>query len=370
MSEAYICDAIRTLIGRFGGALSSVRADDLAALPIKALMARNPRADWQAVDDVIVGCANQAGEDNRIIPAWRFCWRGCRRTFQVRPSTACAGPIWTRWVRLRRLAVRATIGWRFINPAMKAAYDIDSMPETAENVAREWRVSCQAQDKFALRSQQKVDAAQANGRLASEIVPVTVKGKNGDMVVSADEHPRADTTLEALARLKPVVRADGTVTAGNASGVNDGAAALLIASEAMAKIHGLTPRARILAMAPRIMGVGPVSVAQKLLVLGGITMNQIDVIELNEAFASQSIAVLRRLSLSDDHGSVNRNSGAVALCCSRRTHYAHRRGGGAPHRQPLRDGLHVPRRRPGYRAAAGACVTRDRAFQNYQEDIA
>ncbi|WP_234729425.1 3-oxoadipyl-CoA thiolase [Acidocella facilis] len=354
MTDAFICDAIRTPIGRFSGALSSVRADDLAALPVRALMERNPHVDWQAVDDVILGCANQAGEDNRNIARMALLLAGlpkevpgstvnrlCGSGLDAVGSAARAiragdaqlmiaggaesmsrapyvmGKADTAFARGQKIE-DTTIGWRFVNPAMKAAYGVDSMPETGENVAQEWNVSRVAQDEFALRSQLKAAAAQANGRLAAEIVPVTIKGKKGETVVSADEHPRADTTLEALAKLKPVVRADGTVTAGNASGVNDGAAALLIASELAAKTHGLTPRARIVAMAaagvaPRVMGVGPVPAAKKLLALGGISMDQLDVIELNEAFASQAIAVLRDLGLAADDPRVNRNGGAIAL---------------------------------------------------------
>lgn len=355
MTEAFICDAIRTPIGRFGGALSSVRADDLAALPLKALVDRNKHVDWQAADDVILGCANQAGEDNRNIARMALLLAGLPK--EVPGSTInrlCGSGLDALGSAAR--AIRAgdaqlmiaggaesmsrapyvmgkadaafsrgqkiedtTIGWRFVNPAMKAAYGVDSMPETGENVAQEWKISREAQDEFALNSQRKAAAAQANGRLAAEIIPVAIAQKKGDpILVTQDEHPRADTTLEALAKLKPVVRADGTVTAGNASGVNDGAAALLIASEAAARTHGLTPRARIVAMAaagvaPRVMGVGPVPAARKLLALGGITISQLDVIELNEAFASQAIAVLGDLGLSADDERVNRNGGAIAL---------------------------------------------------------
>ena len=354
MAEAFLCDAIRTPIGRFGGTLAAVRADDLAAIPIKALAERNAHVDWQAVDDVILGCANQAGEDNRNVARMATLLAGLPK--EISGSTVnrlCGSGLDA--VGLAARAIRSgdaqlmiaggvesmsrapyvmgkadtafsrgqkiedtTIGWRFVNPAMKAAYGVDSMPETGENVAQEWGVSREDQDAFAVRSQEKAAAAQANGRLAAEIVPVTIPQKKGDAIVFAhDEHPRT-TTLEALAKLKPVVRPDGTVTAGNASGVNDGAAALLIASEAAAKANGLTHRARIVAMAaagvaPRVMGVGPVPAARKLLALGGLTMDQLDVIELNEAFASQGLAVMRRLGLPDDAEHVNPNGGAIAL---------------------------------------------------------
>ncbi|MCP3731157.1 3-oxoadipyl-CoA thiolase [Sphingomonas sp. MG17] len=354
MTDAFICDAIRTPIGRFGGALASVRTDDLAAVPIRALAERNPQVDWQSVDDVILGCANQAGEDNRNVARMATLLAGLPE--QVSGSTVnrlCGSGLDA--VGLAARAVRSgdaqlmiaggvesmsrapyvmgkadsafsrgqkledtTIGWRFVNPALKAAYGVDSMPETGENVAQEWRVSREDQDRFALASQQKAAAAQASGRLAREIVPVTIAQKKGDPIVfAADEHPRA-TTWDALAKLKPVVRPDGTVTAGNASGVNDGAAAMLIASEAAASGNGLTPRARIVAMAaagvaPRVMGIGPVPAAQKLLKLAGLTAGQVDVFELNEAFASQGIAVLRDLGLAQDDPRVNRNGGAIAL---------------------------------------------------------
>ncbi len=354
MADAFICDAIRTPIGRFGGALATVRADDLAAIPIRALAERNPKVDWQAVDDVILGCANQAGEDNRNVARMATLLAGLPK--EVSASTVnrlCGSGLDA--VGLAARAIRAgdaqlmiaggvesmsrapyvmgkaetafsrgqkiedtSIGWRFINPAMKAAYGVDSMPETGENVAQEWRVSRADQDAFALASQQKAAAAQENGRLAAEIVPVTIPQKKGEPVIFAqDEHPRA-TTLEALAKLKPVVSPDGTVTAGNASGINDGAAAMLIASEEAAKANGLTPRARIVAMAaagvaPRVMGIGPVLAARKLLMLGGLSIGQLDVIELNEAFASQAIAVLRDLGIQPDDERVNRNGGAIAL---------------------------------------------------------
>ena len=354
MADAFLCDAIRTPIGRFGGALSSVRADDLGAVPIRALMDRNAGVDWQAVDDVIFGCANQAGEDNRNVARMALLLAGLPK--EVPGSTVnrlCGSGLDA--VGLAARAIRAgdadlvvaggvesmsrspyvlgkaetpfgrgqqiedtTVGWRFVNPLMKEKYGVDSMPETGENVAQEWQITRERQDRFALRSQEKAAAAQANGRLAAEIVSVAVPQKKGDPVIfDRDEHPRA-TSLEKLAALKPVVRADGTVTAGNASGINDGAAALLVASEKAAQSQGLTPRARILAMAaagvaPRVMGVGPVPAARKLLALAGVTLDQVDVIELNEAFASQAIAVLQDLGLEDDDPRVNRNGGAIAL---------------------------------------------------------
>jgi acetyl-CoA acyltransferase len=355
MSTAFICAAIRTPIGRFGGALAAVRTDDLATVPIKALVAHNPGVDWQAVDDVILGCANQAGEDNRNVARMalllaglpkevpgstinRLCGSGldavgsAARAIRAGDATLMIaggvesmsrapfvmGKADAAFSRSQRIE-DTTIGWRFMNPAMKAAYGVDSMPETGENVAQDWGVSREDQDVFALRSQQKAAAAQANGRFAAEIAPVTIPQRKGDaLVVDKDEHLRPDTTLAALAKLKPVVRPDGTVTAGNASGVNDGAAAMLVASEAAAKAHGLTPRARIVAMAaagvaPRVMGVGPVPAARKLLTLGGLRLDELDVIELNEAFASQAIAVLRDLGLQPDDPRVNRNGGAIAL---------------------------------------------------------
>ncbi|MBO9622322.1 MAG: 3-oxoadipyl-CoA thiolase [Sphingomonas sp.] len=354
MTDAFICDAVRTPIGRFGGALAAVRADDLAAVPIRALVERNPGVDWQAVDDAILGCANQAGEDNRNVARMAVLLAGlpeqvpgstvnrlCGSGLDAVGSAARAiragdaqlmiaggvesmsrapyvlGKADAAFARDQKLE-DTTIGWRFINPAMKAAYGVDSMPETGENVARQWGVTREEQDFFALRSQEKAAAAQASGRLAAEIVPVAVPQKKGDPVlVDTDEHPRA-TSLEALARLRPIVRADGTVTAGNASGVNDGAAAMLVASEAAARAHGLAPRARVVAMAaagvaPRVMGIGPVPAAHKLLALGGLTLEQLDVIELNEAFASQAVAVLRDLGLPPDDPRANRNGGAIAL---------------------------------------------------------
>uniref|UniRef100_UPI0035C9BE38 3-oxoadipyl-CoA thiolase n=1 Tax=uncultured Sphingomonas sp. TaxID=158754 RepID=UPI0035C9BE38 len=355
MAEAFLCDAIRTPIGRLNGALSSIRADDLAAIPIRALVERNPHVDWGAVDDTILGCANQAGEDNRNVARMAVLLAGLPETVSgstvnrlcgsgldaigsaaraIRSGDAqlmiaggvesmtrapyVMGKAGAAFDRTQKLE-DTTLGWRFVNPAMRAAYGVDTMPETGETVASEWRVSREEQDRFAFASQVKAAAAQANGRLAAEIVPVTVPQKKGDpLIFAADEHPRT-TSLEALAKLKPVVRADGTVTAGNASGLNDGAAATLIASEAAAARHGLTPRARIVAMAaagvaPRIMGVGPIEAARKLLALGDITIDQLDVIELNEAFASQAIATLRDLDVDPfDDPRVNRNGGAIAL---------------------------------------------------------
>ncbi|EQB31359.1 MULTISPECIES: 3-oxoadipyl-CoA thiolase [Sphingomonadales] len=356
MSDAFICDAIRTPIGRFGGALSTVRADDLAAIPIRALIERNPGVNWQAVDDVLLGCANQAGEDNRNVARMATLLAGlpkevsgstvnrlCGSGLDAVGSAARAiragdaeliiaggvesmsrapyvmGKADTAFSRGQRLE-DTTIGWRFVNPAMKAAYGVDTMPETGENVAQEWGVSREDQDAFALASQRKAVAAQANGRLACEIVSVIIPQKKGDPItVAQDEHPRPNTTLEGLAKLRPIVRPDGTVTAGNASGVNDGAAAMVVASEEAAKRHGLKPRARVVAMAaagvaPRVMGIGPVNAARKLLALGGgLSIDQLDVIELNEAFASQAIAVLRDLGLQPDDERVNRNGGAIAL---------------------------------------------------------
>ena len=354
MADAFLCDAIRTPIGRLNGALSSIRADDLAALPIKALIDRNPGVDWAAIDDTILGCANQSGEDNRnvarmavllaglpeTVPAStinRLCGSGLdaigSAARAIRSGDAefmLAGGVesMTRAPYVMGKAGSAfgrdqtlqdtTLGWRFVNPAMRAAYGVDTMPQTGENVARDWNVSREDQDRFALHSQEKAATAQANGRLAAEIVPVAIPQKKGDPLLFAqDEHPRA-TSLEALAKLRPVVAADGTVTAGNASGLNDGAAAVLVASERAAAKHGLVPRARIVAMAaagvaPRVMGVGPVEAARKLLAIGGITIDQLDVIELNEAFASQAIATLRDLGVDPADPRVNRNGGAIAL---------------------------------------------------------
>lgn len=352
--QAFICDAIRTPFGRYGGSLSQVRADDLAAIPVKALMQRNPDVDWGRVDDTLFGCANQAGEDNRNV---------------ARMATLLAGlPIEVPGATLNRLcgsgldavgsaarAIRAgeaqlmlaggvesmsrapfvmgkadtafsrdaqmydtTIGWRFVNALMKQQYGIDSMPETAENVADDFSISREDQDVFALRSQTLAAAAQASGILAEEITAVVIPQRRGDpLTVDVDEHPRA-TTIEALARLRPFVRSDGTITAGNASGVNDGACALILASEEMAASQGLVPRARVVAMAcagvaPRIMGMGPVPATRKVLAQAGLTLDQMDVIELNEAFAAQGLAVMRELRLADDDPRVNPNGGAIAL---------------------------------------------------------
>ena len=350
----YICDAIRTPIGRYAGSLSSVRADDLGAVPIKALMERNPQVQWDQVDDVIYGCANQAGEDNRNVARMssllaglpqeapgatinRLCGSGMDAIGTAARSIASgendlmiAGGVESmsrapfvmpkaESVFSRSNAVHdTTIGWRFINPLMKQAYGVDSMPETAENVADDFKINRADQDQMALRSQNKAAAAQASGRLAKEITPVVIPQKKGDpIVVTQDEHPRA-TTMEVLGKLKPIVRADGTVTAGNASGVNDGACALLLASEEAAKKHGLKPRAKIIGMAtagvaPRIMGFGPAPASKKLLKRLGLSIDQMDVIELNEAFAAQGLATLRDLGVADDDVRVNPNGGAIAL---------------------------------------------------------
>jgi acetyl-CoA acyltransferase len=352
--QAFICDAIRTPFGRYGGALSSVRADDLGAIPLKALIARNPGVDWAAVADVIFGCANQAGEDNRNVARMsallaglpmevpgstlnRLCGSGldavgsaARAIKSGEATLMIAGGVESmsrapfvmpksESAFSRSNAVHdTTIGWRFVNALMKAQYGVDSMPETAENVATDYGVERAAQDRMALASQLKAVAAQKAGHLAREITPVTIAQRKGDpVVVTQDEHPR-ETSLEALAKLKGVVRADGTVTAGNASGVNDGACALLLADEAGAARHGLTPRARVVAMAtagvaPRVMGIGPAPATQKVLALAGLRLDQIDVIELNEAFAAQGIAVLRQLGLRDDDERVNAWGGAIAL---------------------------------------------------------
>ncbi|MFC7399295.1 3-oxoadipyl-CoA thiolase [Chelatococcus sp. GCM10030263] len=354
MREAYICDFARTPIGRYGGSLSAVRADDLAAHPIRVLKERHAQVDWEALDEVILGCANQAGEDNRNVARMaallaglpvstpgstinRLCGSGldavgtaARAIKAGEADLIIAGGVesMSRAPFVMGKAEAAfqrsaevydtTIGWRFVNPLMKAQYGVDSMPETGENVAAEFQVSRQDQDAFALRSQQRAVRAQETGYFDREIVPITIKGRKGDTVVDRDEHPRADTTLEALAKLKTPFRNPGTVTAGNASGVNDGAGALIIASEEAARKHGLTPRARILAMAsagvpPRIMGIGPVPAVQKLLARTAKSMREIELVELNEAFASQSLAVLRQLGLSDDSEHVNPHGGAVAL---------------------------------------------------------
>jgi len=354
MTDAYICDAIRTPIGRYGGALKDVRADDLGAVPLKALVERNRDVDWTAIDDVIYGCANQAGEDNRNVARMsallaglptavpgttlnRLCGSGMDavgtaaraiKAGEARLMIAGGVESMTRAPFVMGKATSAfarqadiydtTIGWRFVNPLMKQLHGVDSMPETAENVAVDYNISRADQDLFALRSQQKAARAQQDGTLAEEIVSVTIPQKKGDPVVfSRDEHPR-ETSLETLAKLKGVVRPDGSVTAGNASGVNDGAAALLLANEATAKRFGLTPRARVLGIAtagvaPRVMGIGPAPATQKLLARLGMTIDQFDVIELNEAFASQGLAVLRMLGVADDDPRVNPNGGAIAL---------------------------------------------------------
>ena len=354
MNHAFICDAIRTPFGRYGGALSSVRADDLAAVPLKALMARNPQVDWAAVTDVLYGCVNQAGEDNRNVAHMasllaglpleipgatinRLCGSGmdalgtaARAIRAGEAGLMIAGGVesMSRAPFVMPKAEAAfgrnpqifdtTIGWRFVNPLMKNMYGVDAMPETAENVATDYKIEREAQDRMALASQMKAVAAQKAGILAQEITPVTIPQKKGDAVlVDKDEHPR-ETSLEALAKLKGVVRSDGSVTAGNASGVNDGACAILLADEAHAAKHGLTPRARVVGMAtvgvpPRIMGIGPAPATEKVLALTGLKLAQMDVIELNEAFAAQGLAVLRQLGLQDDDPRVNPNGGAIAL---------------------------------------------------------
>lgn len=354
MTDAYICDYIRTPIGRYGGALSAVRADDLGAIPLKALMARNGGVDWEAVDEVIYGCANQAGEDNRNVARMssllaglpvavpgttmnRLCGSGMDAVIAaaraIRAGEAelivaggvesmsrapfVMGKAETAFSRSADI-FDTTIGWRFVNPLMKAQYGIDSMPETAENVAEDFGISREDQDAFALRSQQKAAEAIASGRLAREITPVEIPQRKGDpKVVDTDEHPRA-TSIEALAKLRAPFREGGSVTAGNASGVNDGAAALVIASEAAAKRHGLTPIAKVLGgatagVAPRIMGFGPAPASKKLMARLGLTPEDFAVIELNEAFASQGLATLRDLGIADDDARVNRNGGAIAL---------------------------------------------------------
>jgi acetyl-CoA C-acetyltransferase len=354
MPHAYICDAVRTPFGRYGGALSSVRTDDLGALPIQALMARNPKVDWAAVADVLYGCANQAGEDNRNVARMaallaglpiavpgatinRLCGSGldavgsaARAIKAGEAQLMIAGgvenmsrapfvmPKATSAFSRDNAVYDTTIGWRFVNRLMKAQYGVDSMPETAENVAVEWKIDREAQDRMALASQLKAVAAQQAGFFDAEIVPVTLPQKKGDpVVVKQDEHPR-ETSMEALARLKPIVRPEGSVTAGNASGVNDGACALLLASEQAAARHGLTPRARIVGMAtagvaPRVMGIGPAPATRRVLELTGLSLAQMDTIELNEAFAAQGLAVLRDLGLRDDDPRVNPNGGAIAL---------------------------------------------------------
>ncbi|PAU62783.1 3-oxoadipyl-CoA thiolase [Pseudomonas sp. PIC25] len=352
--EVFICDAVRTPIGRFGGALSAVRADDLAAIPLRVLLERNPRLDPAAIDEVFMGCANQAGEDNRNVARMALLLAGLPESVPgVTLNRLCASGMDAVGTAFRAIAAgemelalaggvecmsRApfvmgkadaafsrnmkiedtTIGWRFVNPLMKQQYGVDSMPETADNVADEYGISRADQDAFALRSQQRAAAAQEAGFFAEEIVPVRIVHKKGETLVEHDEHPRADTTLEALARLKPVNGADKTVTAGNASGVNDGAAAMILASAEAVEKHGLRPRARVLGMAsagvaPRIMGYGPVPAVRKLMARLDLRIADFDVIELNEAFASQGLAVLRDLGLTDDAPQVNPNGGAIAL---------------------------------------------------------
>ncbi|MGV0909491.1 3-oxoadipyl-CoA thiolase [Martelella sp. FOR1707] len=355
MKDVYICDYIRTPIGRYGGALSSVRTDDLAAIPLKALMARNEGVNWEAIDDVIYGCANQAGEDNRNVARMalllaglpdgvsgttmnRLCGSGMDAVITAARAIKAGeaelmvaggvesmsrapfvmGKAETAFSRSAEI-YDTTIGWRFVNPLMKAQYGVDSMPETGENVAEDFTVSREDQDRFALASQQKAGKAIASGRLAREITPVSIPRRKGDpVVVDTDEHPRPDTTLEALAKLKTPFRENGTVTAGNASGVNDGAAALIVASAEAAKKHGLTPIARVLGgatagVAPRIMGFGPAIASKKLLARLGLSTDDLAVIELNEAFASQGLATLRDLKIADDDPRVNPNGGAIAL---------------------------------------------------------
>jgi len=350
---AYVCDAIRTPFGRYGGGLAKVRADDLAAIPLKALMARNPGLDWSAVDEVAYGSANQAGEDNRNVARMALLLAGLPETVPgVTVNRLCASGLEAVGYAARAILsgqadlvvaggvesmsrapfvmgkadsafsrsaeiFDTTIGWRFVNPAMRAAYGVDSMPETAENVATDYAISRADQDAFALRSQDRAAAAIKAGFFEGEITPVEIPGKGGPTIVDRDEHPR-ETTLEALARLKPIVRPDGTITAGNASGVNDGAAAIILASEDAVKRHGLTPRARVLGyatagVAPRVMGIGPVPATQRLLARTGLSIGDFDVVELNEAFAAQGLAVLRQLGLPDDGAHVNPNGGAIAL---------------------------------------------------------
>jgi 3-oxoadipyl-CoA thiolase len=355
LRDVFLCDAARTPIGRYGGALAKIRADDLAAIPIRALVARNPKVDWAALDEVVLGCANQAGEDNRNVARMalllaglpvevpgvtvnRLCGSGLNavgdaaraiRSGEIELAIAGGVESMTRAPFVMGKASEAfqrsaevqdtTIGWRFINPLMKAQYGVDPMPETAENVAADYQVARADQDAFALRSQQRAHAAAAAGYFAEEIVPVEVMGgKAGPVVVAKDEHPRPDTTLEGLANLKPIVRSPGTVTAGNASGVNDGAAAMILASEQAVRRHGLTPHARVLGMAsaavpPRVMGIGPVPATRKLMELLSLKIGDFDLIELNEAFASQGLACLRQLGLADDAAHVNPHGGAIAL---------------------------------------------------------
>ena len=355
MGDVFVCDAVRTPIGRFGGSLAKVRADDLAAAPIKALMARNPKVDWSQVDEVFFGCANQAGEDNRNVARMalllaglpdsipgltlnRLCASGLDavgaagraiRAGEIDFAVAGGVESMTRAPFVMGKAGEAfsrsaeifdtTLGWRFVNPLLKAQYGVDAMAETAENVAEDFQITRQDQDAFALRSQQRAAIAIATGYFAKEIVPVAAPGgKAGPIMVNEDEHPRCDTTIETLQKLKPIVRSPGTVTAGNASGINDGSAAMILASEAAAKTHGLTPRARVLGMAsagvpPRIMGIGPVPSTRKLLQRLGLKIGDFDLIEINEAFAAQGLACLRQLGVADDAEHVNPHGGAIAL---------------------------------------------------------
>ncbi|CAA6606249.1 beta-ketoadipyl CoA thiolase [Rhodospirillaceae bacterium LM-1] len=354
MRDAFICDAVRTPIGRHAGALSPVRTDDLAAIPVKALMERNGGVDWTKLDELLLGCANQAGEDNRNVARMAVLLSGLPETVAGATINRLCGSgmdavgTAARAVKLGEIDIAiaggvesmsrapfvipksdsawsrdaaiydTTIGWRFVNPLIKAQYGIDSMPETAENVAEEWKISREDQDAFALRSQQKAGIAMESGRFKHEIVPVVIKGRKGDTVIDTDEHPRPDTTAEQLAKLKAPFRQGGSVTAGNASGVNDGAAALIIASEAAVKAYGLTPKARILGMATagvpaRVMGIGPVPATRRLLERLKLNISQIDVIELNEAFAAQGLACQRDLGIGDDDPRVNPNGGAIAL---------------------------------------------------------
>jgi acetyl-CoA acyltransferase len=355
LAEAFICDGIRTPFGRYGGALASVRTDDLAAIPLKSLVERNSNVDWSALDDVIYGSANQAGEDNRNVARMALLLAGlpvevpgatvnrlcgsslesvslaARAIKSGEASLVIAGGVESMsrapFVMAKAEAAfsrsakieDSTIGWRFVNPLMKEKYGTDSMPETAENVAAQWKIPREAQDAFAFRSQQRAAAAMKNGLLSEEIVPVILAIKKGELTkFCCDEHPRPETTLEALAKLKPIVKANGTVTAGNSSGVNDGACALLLASESAVKQHGLTPRARVVTsvsagVLPRIMGIGPVPASKKVLAKTGLALSQMDVIELNEAFAAQALAVMRDLGLPDDATHVNSNGGAIAV---------------------------------------------------------
>jgi hypothetical protein len=355
MENALICDAIRTPFGKYGGALSSIRTDDLSAIPLRALIKRNPKVDWGNVDDVIYGCANQAGEDNRNVARMALLLAGLPKEVpgatvnRLCGSSMEAVSIAARAIKSGEASLMiaggvesmsrapfvmgkseaafsrgakiedTTIGWRFVNPEMKEKYGADSMPETAENIAEEWRISRQDQDAFALRSQQRTAASAKSGKFADEVITVNAPVKKGEpVVVSKDEQPRPDTTLDGLAKLKPIVKSNGTITAGNASGVNDGACALLLASESAATKYGLTPLARVVGSAsagvlPRIIGIGPVPATNKVLAQAGLTLSAMDVIELNEAFAAQSLAVLRDLGLPDDAENVNPNGGAIAI---------------------------------------------------------